>query len=55
MENYTTSSLLGFIFSSGTFLAFGWADLLAALVIGFIGAVGGILANILYKYLKKKF
>lgn len=48
------SSILGYVVSAGSFLVLGWADLLAALIIGFVGAVGGLLANLLFIYVKKK-
>ena len=54
MGNYTSSSILGYIFSAGSFFALGWGDLLSALIIGFVGAVGGLLANLIFIYAKKK-
>lgn len=54
MEKLGMSSVLGYVASAGSFLVLGWADLLVALIIGFIGAVGGLLANLLFIYVKKK-
>lgn len=54
MENHSTSIILGYVVSAGSLFALGWADLLAALIIGFLGAVGGLLANFLVLYIKKK-
>lgn len=54
MEKLGMSSILGYVASAGSFFMLGWADLLSAFLIGFIGAVGGLLANLLFLYVKKK-
>ncbi len=46
-------SLLGYVFTAVTF---GWiGDIGIAFILGFIGALGGLCAKLLYNYLKKKF
>ena len=55
MGEYTKAGLFGYTFSAASFVTLGWSDVVGALIIGFVGAIGGILANMIYQFLKKKF
>ena len=51
--NNLKASLLGYITSWSSFVLMGWGDMLKAFIVGFAGAVGGILANLIWKLIKK--
>lgn len=51
--NYPESLILGFISAAGISAWFG--TIIAAFLIGFVGAIGGLCAKLLYDYLKKRF
>ena len=51
--NNLKASILGYVSSVGSFIALGWGDAFKAFVVGFAGAAGGVIANLLWKTIKK--
>ncbi len=46
MKDYSGSAILGFLLSS----TLGWGDVMNALILGMVGALGGIIIKLIYDW-----